>query len=160
MTGVQTCALPISFFPLLFWPGIIGKFMIYLPAMLIFTLAASLVVAFIMNPVFAVDFMNHTDDEEVFAFLSKYTEWKPFKLQPKGHTKLGLISLPYSKKTISEIGRELSQEEIRSFLFKDYSEKQWGVDFESIPLSITNRIPKTANCEDPTWFEEIGRAHV
>jgi multidrug efflux pump subunit AcrB len=31
--------------------------------MLIFTLTASLVVAFIMNPVFAVDFMNHSDDE-------------------------------------------------------------------------------------------------
>src|ERR1700743_955334 len=51
------------FFPLLFWPGIIGKFMVYLPAMLIFTLAASLIVAFIMNPVFAVDFMNHPEDE-------------------------------------------------------------------------------------------------
>ncbi|MDQ2862798.1 MAG: efflux RND transporter permease subunit, partial [Bacteroidota bacterium] len=49
------------FFPLLFWPGIIGKFMVYLPTMLIFTLAASLVVAFIMNPVFAVDFMNHPE---------------------------------------------------------------------------------------------------
>ena len=31
--------------------------------MLIFTLAASLVVAFIMNPVFAVDFMNHPEEE-------------------------------------------------------------------------------------------------
>jgi multidrug efflux pump subunit AcrB len=37
--------------------------MIYLPTMLIFTLAASLVVAFIMNPVFAVDFMNHPEGE-------------------------------------------------------------------------------------------------
>src|ERR1700743_3108710 len=51
------------FFPLLFWPGIIGKFMVYLPAMLIFTLAASLIVAFIMNPVFAVDFMNHEEGD-------------------------------------------------------------------------------------------------
>jgi multidrug efflux pump subunit AcrB len=58
--GTLTTLAP--FFPLLFWPGIIGKFMVYLPAMLIFTLAASLVVAFIMNPVFAVDFMNHPDD--------------------------------------------------------------------------------------------------
>ncbi len=41
----------------------IGKFMIYLPVMLIFTLSASLIVAFIMNPIFAVDFMNHADDE-------------------------------------------------------------------------------------------------
>jgi multidrug efflux pump subunit AcrB len=37
--------------------------MVYLPAMLIFTLTASLVVAFIMNPVFAVDFMNHPEEE-------------------------------------------------------------------------------------------------
>jgi multidrug efflux pump len=61
LAGTITTLAP--FFPLLFWPGIIGKFMIYLPAMLIFTLTASLVVAFIMNPVFAVDFMNHSEDE-------------------------------------------------------------------------------------------------
>ncbi len=61
LSGTLTTLAP--FFPLLFWPGIIGKFMIYLPTMLIFTLTASLVVAFIMNPVFAVDFMNHPDDE-------------------------------------------------------------------------------------------------
>ena len=60
LAGTLTTLAP--FFPLLFWPGLIGKFMVYLPAMLIFTLAASLVVAFIMNPVFAVDFMNHAED--------------------------------------------------------------------------------------------------
>ncbi|MBS1947404.1 MAG: efflux RND transporter permease subunit [Bacteroidetes bacterium] len=59
LAGTLTTLAP--FFPLLFWPGIIGKFMIYLPAMLIFTLTASLIVAFIMNPVFAVDFMNHPE---------------------------------------------------------------------------------------------------
>lgn len=63
LAGTLTTLAP--FFPLLFWPGIIGKFMIYLPTMLIFTLTASLIVAFIMNPVFAVDFMNHEQDEEV-----------------------------------------------------------------------------------------------
>ncbi|MBX3241155.1 MAG: efflux RND transporter permease subunit [Chitinophagaceae bacterium] len=61
LSGTLTTLAP--FFPLLFWPGIIGKFMIYLPVMLIFTLTASLVVAFIMNPVFAVDFMNHPEGE-------------------------------------------------------------------------------------------------
>jgi len=60
LAGTLTTLAP--FFPLLFWPGLIGKFMVYLPAMLIFTLTASLVVAFIMNPVFAVDFMNHPED--------------------------------------------------------------------------------------------------
>ena len=61
LAGTITTLAP--FFPLLFWPGIIGKFMVYLPTMLIFTLAASLVVAFIMNPVFAVDFMNHPESD-------------------------------------------------------------------------------------------------
>src|SRR5690606_8082703 len=62
LAGTLTTLAP--FVPLLFWPGIIGKFMIYLPTMLIFTLTASLIVAFIMNPVFAVDFMNHPPEEK------------------------------------------------------------------------------------------------
>ncbi|MCZ2222582.1 MAG: efflux RND transporter permease subunit [Chitinophagales bacterium] len=56
LAGTLTTLAP--FFPLLMWKGIIGKFMIYLPIMLILTLAASLVVAFIINPVFAVSFMK------------------------------------------------------------------------------------------------------
>jgi multidrug efflux pump len=62
LAGTITTLAP--FFPLMFWPGIIGKFMVYLPAMLIFTLTASLIVAFLMNPVFAVDFMNHPEGEK------------------------------------------------------------------------------------------------
>ena len=62
LAGTLTTLAP--FIPLLFWPGIIGKFMIYLPTMLIFTLTASLIVAYIMNPVFAVDFMAHEDHEK------------------------------------------------------------------------------------------------
>ncbi len=79
LAGTITTLAP--FFPLLFWPGIIGKFMVYLPAMLIFTLAASLVVAFIMNPVFAVDFMNHENDtvvdEPKSAMFKKKNFWIP-----------------------------------------------------------------------------------
>lgn len=56
LAGTATTVAP--FFPLLFWKGIIGKFMIYLPTMLIFTLLASLIVAFIINPVFAVSSMK------------------------------------------------------------------------------------------------------
>lgn len=56
LAGTATTIAP--FFPLLFWKGIIGKFMIYLPTMLIFTLFASLIVAFIINPVFAVSSMK------------------------------------------------------------------------------------------------------
>ncbi len=40
-----------AFFPMLFWPGVSGKFMSYLPYTLIFVLSASLLVALIFLPV-------------------------------------------------------------------------------------------------------------
>ncbi|HEY8934364.1 MAG TPA: efflux RND transporter permease subunit [Cyclobacteriaceae bacterium] len=52
------------FVPLAFWPGVIGKFMMYLPITLIIALLASLVVAYIINPVFAADFMTKHEHEE------------------------------------------------------------------------------------------------
>jgi multidrug efflux pump len=59
LSGTLTTLAP--FVPLLFWPGIIGEFMFFLPVTLIITLLASLVVAYIINPVFAVDFMEIED---------------------------------------------------------------------------------------------------
>ncbi len=61
ITGTLTTIAP--FVPLLFWGGIIGKFMIYLPVTLILTLVASLLVALIMNPVFAVSFMSEDENQ-------------------------------------------------------------------------------------------------
>ncbi len=67
LSGTLTTLAP--FVPLLFWPGIIGEFMFFLPVTLIITLLASLVVAYIINPVFAVDFMeieNHEAPKPTF----------------------------------------------------------------------------------------------
>lgn len=61
------------FTPLLFWPGIIGSFMFFLPVTLIVALIASLLVAYIMNPVFAVDFMGkHEHDHSESKFTKGY----------------------------------------------------------------------------------------
>ncbi len=76
LAGTATTLAP--FFPLLFWKGIIGKFMIYLPTMLILTLAASLIVAFIFNPVFAVSFMKPEGkeyEEPKMAMFKKPLFW-------------------------------------------------------------------------------------
>lgn len=62
LSGTLTTLAP--FFPLAFWPGIVGKFMYFIPVTLILTLFASLIVAYIINPVFAVSFMKHNEDEE------------------------------------------------------------------------------------------------
>ncbi len=63
LAGTATTLMP--FVPLAFWPGIIGNFLFYLPVTLIITLVASLAVAYIINPVFAVSFMKpHDFDHE------------------------------------------------------------------------------------------------
>lgn len=61
LSGTITTLAP--FIPLAFWTGIIGKFMFFLPVTLIISLLASLFVAYIINPVFAVDFMKTQEEE-------------------------------------------------------------------------------------------------
>ena len=73
LAGTATTLAP--FFPLLFWKGLIGKFMIYLPTMLILTLAASLIVAFIFNPVFAVSFMKPEGKEFEQPKKAVFKKW-------------------------------------------------------------------------------------
>ncbi|MCX6234974.1 MAG: efflux RND transporter permease subunit [Bacteroidetes bacterium] len=59
-TGTITTIAP--FLPLAFWPGVAGKFMLYIPITIIISLMASLVSAFFINPVFAASFMKYRDD--------------------------------------------------------------------------------------------------
>jgi multidrug efflux pump len=54
----STATTVAAFVPMLFWPGIIGEFMGYMPLTLIVTLSASLFVALIINPVITGYFMQ------------------------------------------------------------------------------------------------------
>ena len=70
LSGTLTTLAP--FFPLAFWPGIVGSFMVFIPVTLIITLFASLIVAYIFNPVFAVDFMKHDEEDRPMALPKLY----------------------------------------------------------------------------------------
>jgi len=67
-TGTLTTMAP--FFPLIFMPGIAGKYMSFLPVTIIITLSASMLVAYVINPVFAVSFMKYIAPED------KRNPWK------------------------------------------------------------------------------------
>ena len=73
LAGTLTTLAP--FIPLMFWPGIVGKFMYYLPVTLIVTLLASLFVAFVMNPVFAVTFMQKEEVEDKSKSFFQRNKW-------------------------------------------------------------------------------------
>jgi len=78
-SGTMTTLAP--FIPLAFWNSLIGHFMFFLPITLIITLLASLFVAYIMNPVFAVDFMKpHHDGEHDHPTFDKKTRKSTFIL--------------------------------------------------------------------------------
>ena len=59
-TATTLCA----FFPMTFWPGIMGEFMKYLPLTLIITLSASLFVALVINPTICAYFMSLKGQKE------------------------------------------------------------------------------------------------
>jgi len=92
LSGTLTTLAP--FFPLAFWPGVVGEFMVFIPVTLIITLFASLIVAYIFNPVFAVDFMK-LDDEDVP--VNKRNVYKTTAI-------IALISLPFYLLGVRGIG--------------------------------------------------------
>jgi len=65
-----------AFLPILWMPGIMGSFMKYLPITVSVTLAGSLFVAFVFNPVFASLFMsNHAEDEQESGLFHRFKEF-------------------------------------------------------------------------------------
>ncbi len=54
-----------AFFPLLFWPGIMGEFMGFLPLTVVITLLSSLFVALVINPTLCATLMKPDPDAEL-----------------------------------------------------------------------------------------------
>ncbi|MCF8241509.1 MAG: efflux RND transporter permease subunit [Melioribacteraceae bacterium] len=87
----STLTTLMAFSPLLFWPGVVGDFMQYLPLTLIITLASSLFVALVINPVIASKFMKleNKDEKEktifgkIFSPIRKMTHYFSDSLLPK-----------------------------------------------------------------------------
>jgi multidrug efflux pump len=76
-----------AFLPMLFWPGIMGEFMSYLPLTLIVTLSSSLFVAMVINPALASVFMKvKKSDSLPIAISAKEIEVageKPIEIKGK-----------------------------------------------------------------------------
>ena len=73
--GVGEVAIPIiastattlaAFFPLAFWPGMMGEFMRFLPITLIIVLLSSLFIALVINPMLTAVYMKIKEDEVNF----------------------------------------------------------------------------------------------
>ncbi len=106
---IATLTIISSFLPLLFFPGIIGDFMKYLPITLIVCLSSSLFVAMIISPVQAAVFVHFKKDRErsqrkkfrpVGRFLEHFDEVL-FGNTLKIYEKVLRIALTHRKITLS-----------------------------------------------------------
>ncbi len=71
----STITILSAFIPLLFWPGIVGEFMKFLPITLIVTLTASLFVAYVISPVQAAEFINYQKEIKKARFNLDHPHW-------------------------------------------------------------------------------------
>lgn len=93
-----------AFSPMLFWPGIMGEFMSYLPLTLIITLASSLFVALVINPALASLFMKIKNPEsvaqvsmgDISSRVEKPSEIKGFLLTRYSYVLNQALDLPFT----------------------------------------------------------------
>ena len=88
-----------AFGPVVFWPGIMGEFMKYLPITVIITLAASLLVALVFNPVLCARFMGVPRAEERKPLMGDrlldigLRSYRPVLVWALGHRALVLVGV-------------------------------------------------------------------
>ena len=79
----------------------------------------------------------HTNNQEIFEWLSRFTEWVEYRHKVRAMLKSGeLVVLPVNRKTADKVGRE----NIIDIFFRPYTEKMWGVPLELVNPDILNRV--------------------
>jgi len=127
----------------------------------------------------------HTNDEEVWKYLSNFTEWIYFPLRVKSFVDGQLFDLPINLNTVNHLyNLNLSSREMKLFLdkikekidnpknaeeqvvsrvgwdiynkfFKNYTIKQWGIHPKDLDASVTARIPIRYNRDDRYFSDKF-----
>jgi UDP-galactopyranose mutase len=80
----------------------------------------------------------HTSNERVVGFLSRFTEWLPYKHKVKALLKDGrLVTLPVNRETSLIVGVE----NVLDIFFRPYTRKMWGIELDDLDPEIINRVP-------------------
>ncbi len=125
----------------------------------------------------------HTNDKEVYDYLSVFTKWNTFWHRVLSYVDGNLVTMPISVETINQLyNLNLSCDQIEEFLnkravkvdnvttskevaiskvgidiyekiFKNYTIKQWGVDPAELDTSVISRIPVRLN-RDKRYFSD------
>lgn len=127
----------------------------------------------------------HTNSEDVFKYLSKFTEWRPYEHRVLGSVDGQLVPIPINLTTINKLyGKTLTSDEVVSFLaskaelrkpvltsedvvlnvvgkelyekfFRGYTKKQWDLDPSELDASVTARVPTRTNADDRYFTDSL-----
>jgi UDP-galactopyranose mutase len=120
----------------------------------------------------------HTQADRVFAYLSRFTAWRPYEHRVLAHVDGEYYPIPINQTTINRLyGLALDEQGVADFLararvpvatpvtsedvvlgsvghdlcerfFRGYTRKQWGVDLAELAASVAARIPTRVNTDD------------
>lgn len=129
----------------------------------------------------------HTNSAEVFAYLSKFTAWRPYQHRVLASVDGQLLPMPINLDTVNKLyGLHLTAFEVEAFFartaekvdrvhssedvvvsrvgrdlynkfFRGYTRKQWGLDPSELDASVTSRVP-TRNNRDDRYFTDTYQA--
>jgi UDP-galactopyranose mutase len=120
----------------------------------------------------------HTNSKDVFDYLGNFTEWRPYEHRVLASVDGQLVPMPINLDTINKLyGLKLTSFEVEQFFesvaeevpviktsedvvvskvgrelynkfFKNYTNKQWGLDPSQLDKSVTSRVPTRTNRDD------------
>lgn len=120
----------------------------------------------------------HTNSDEIFAYLSRFTDWRDYEHRVLARVDGMLVPIPINLDTINRLyGLSLDSAGMEAFLaarretperietsedmvvsvvgrelyekfFRGYTRKQWGLDPSQLSKSVTARIPTRTNRDD------------
>jgi len=120
----------------------------------------------------------HTNSREVFEYLSRFTEWRPYQHRVRASVDGQIVPIPINLDTINALyGLNLTSFEVEDFFkrvaepceqirtsedvvvnavgrelyekfFRNYTRKQWGLDPSELDASVTSRVPTRTNRDD------------
>ena len=129
----------------------------------------------------------HTNSREVFDYLSRFTEWRPYEHRVLASVDGLLVPLPINLDTINALyNLDLAADELEGWLaeraeprerietaqdavlskvgrdlylkfFRNYTRKQWGLDPSELDASVTARVP-TRLSRDARYFTDTYQA--
>lgn len=120
----------------------------------------------------------HTNSAEVFNYLSRFTQWRPYQHRVRASVDGQMVPIPINLDTINQLyGTAFTSLELEDFFasvaeprqplktsedvivnrvgrelyekfFRNYTRKQWGLDPSELDASVTARVPVRTNRDD------------